>query len=692
VAIAEQDSKAYRLTMALSLLAAAVTLQGRSAESAALFEQARSANPAFRDTILIELETFAHWVAGEFTSAVATARELAAWVIGGPKRRALGLACGGLAAAETGDLREAESLLGRARQGLDGRDWAYFFLYTRYGEAVLAWHTGRAAECADTLAEVAAALIGMDAAAVSVFVLVDLAESAADAHDGPAAASAARQLQDVARAAGLAPHRGLAAAAAAWAALESGRPDVAVAQATEAVGLLSDAGWRSHLGRAHDVLGRSLAAAGRPGAVAELDRAAAIFTQCGAVWRRDRTIQALRRLGSGGRRAAAATLGPASLTRREREVARLAARGLEAHLSTVETGSYLLGRYTALTSGGSCGQRAVFVYDWDAWAVFWLTCFRTLLRARNSYPDLAARPAVMASVTAAHFSHATAAMARTFSNPRMTAVRLPVTLPTEEIVAGLNSLQPDFMLGYPSVLHALAHEAAAGRLRIAPRRVLAGAEPLLPEIRAATEQAWGVKVINIYGTSEGGGTAVGCDRGSTHISEDQLIVEPVDLAGRSVLPGERAAKLYLTNLYNPVLPLIRYEITDEVTVLPEPCPCGSAHRRIADVQGRLDDVFSYQGRRVHPHLFRTALGREADIVEYQVRQTPAGAAITVRCSAPVSLDGLRDRVVAGLAGAGLERPQVTVEIVDRFERPGGPAKLKRFVPLEAAPAPLTAGR
>ncbi len=68
---------------------------------------------------------------------------------------------------------------------------------------------------------------------------------------------------------------------------------------------------------------------------------------------------------------------------------RLSLAGLEAHLSTVETGTYLLGRYTALTSGGSSGQRGVFVYDWDAWAVFWLTCYRTLLRARNSYPDLA---------------------------------------------------------------------------------------------------------------------------------------------------------------------------------------------------------------------------------------------------------------------------------------------------------------
>ena len=67
-----------------------------------------------------------------------------------------------------------------------------------------------------------------------------------------------------------------------------------------------------------DVLGRSLAAAGHPGAVAALEQAAGIFATCSAAWRRDRSILALRRLGSGGRRAAAAALGPTSLTRRGR--------------------------------------------------------------------------------------------------------------------------------------------------------------------------------------------------------------------------------------------------------------------------------------------------------------------------------------------------------------------------------------
>ena len=64
--------------------------------------------------------------------------------------------------------------------------------------------------------------------------------------------------------------------------------------------------------------------------MAALERAAAMLEQCGSSWRRERWLDALRRLGSAGRRAAAAALGPGSLTRREREVARLAATGMSA--------------------------------------------------------------------------------------------------------------------------------------------------------------------------------------------------------------------------------------------------------------------------------------------------------------------------------------------------------------------------
>ena len=351
------------------------------------------------------------------------------------------------------------------------------------------------------------------------------------------------------------------------------------------------------------------------------------------------------------------------------------------HLSAVGTGGYLLDGYTAITSGGSTGERGVFVYDWNGWATFWLGTFRQTLRAKWSHPELAGRPVLLAWVAAAHFTHATAALSRTFASPEFVNVRFPVTLPTEQIVAGLNSAQPDFLVGYPSALHVLSFEARAGRLRIAPWRVLSCAEPLLPEIRAAAQEAWGAPVGNIWATSEGGGVGLPCDHSRSHLSDDLLIVEPVDEEGRPVAPGQRSAKIYLTNLFNRALPLIRYEITDEVTVETEPCPCGSAYRCVADVQGRLDDVFVYDGRRVHPHVLRSVLARHPGVVEYQVRQTSVGARIVVRCGAFVDVQGLGVEIRDALGGLGLPDPVVDVSVVERLERDPGPAKLRRFVAL-----------
>jgi phenylacetate-CoA ligase len=93
----------------------------------------------------------------------------------------------------------------------------------------------------------------------------------------------------------------------------------------------------------------------------------------------------------------------------------------------------------------------------------------------------------------------------------------------------------------------LVAEARAGWLTIAPRRVITMAEPLLPEIRDATQQTWDAPVANMWGTSEGGPTAFGCFRdGGMHLSDDLVIVEPVDEHGDPVPPGVRSDRVYLT--------------------------------------------------------------------------------------------------------------------------------------------------
>jgi hypothetical protein len=175
---------------------------------------------------------------------------------------------------------------------------------------------------------------------------------------------------------------------------------------------------------------------------------------------------------------------------------------------------------------------------------------------------------VMAMVAADKASHMTSAMSQTFVVPGGPSPRrLPATWPLDRIVAGLNELQPDVLTGYSSMVHQLTREAAAGRLRITPRAIATTSEPLLPETREAVAAVWQAPLFNGFGSTEGlmGGS---CSAGrGLHLSDDLFVIEPVDAHGNPVPPGGRAAKVYLTSLYNRTQPLIRYELTDEIVVL-----------------------------------------------------------------------------------------------------------------------------
>jgi len=275
-------------------------------------------------------------------------------------------------------------------------------------------------------------------------------------------------------------------------------------------------------------------------------------------------------------------------------------------------------------------------------------------------------------------------MPRTFREVA-NATTIAATLPLNEIVHRLNTLPPVILSGYPSMLAVLAREAIAGRLRIAPRMVGSSGEPLLPEMRSAMEEAWRCPILNAWGASEGV-FAGACGQGrGMHLSEDVAIFELVDKDGNPVTPGVRSAKMYITNLYNHVQPLIRYELTDEVTLIDEPCPCACAMRRIDDVEGRSDDVFVYAGgTMVHPLVFRSRLGSERNIVDYQVKQTATGADVAVRMQGAVDGRALGALLERDLKRAGLTMPKVNVEIVQSFNRQRT-GKLKRFIPIDNHP-------
>ena len=109
--------------------------------------------------------------------------------------------------------------------------------------------------------------------------------------------------------------------------------------------------------------------------------------------------------------------------------------------------------------------------------------------------------------------------------------------------------------------------------------------------------------------------------------------------------------------------------------------------RIEDIQGRLDDSFAYPGEvTVHPFIFRSVLGRERDIVEFQVRQTPLGADIHVCCQGAVDTARIAESIRGALVAVGLTGAEVSVTPVESLDRQTT-GKLRRFVPLSPSPRP-----
>jgi phenylacetate-CoA ligase len=217
----------------------------------------------------------------------------------------------------------------------------------------------------------------------------------------------------------------------------------------------------------------------------------------------------------------------------------------------------------------------------------------------------------------------------------------------------------------------------AGRLTIAPRLVQSTAEALQPEFRTAISQAFGAPIYNTFATSEGLVGSSGPDEPAITMGTDSCIVEPVDAAGRPVPPGTASAKVLVTNLYNHLQPLIRYELSDSFTRHPDDPSHG--HLRVS-VEGRADPILRYGQAEIHPLALRSVLLDTPEVLDYQVQQTARGVAVSVLLQRETSLAPLREQLRNALARAGLADPDVTLDSVAALPRHAQTGKLRRVIP------------
>jgi phenylacetate-coenzyme A ligase PaaK-like adenylate-forming protein len=349
------------------------------------------------------------------------------------------------------------------------------------------------------------------------------------------------------------------------------------------------------------------------------------------------------------------------------------------HVNHLDGDAYLDDEYRVVVTSGTGGTRGVFVYGWSEWITYALVATRWRTRSGE---DLSAPVGTFYPTNTKHVSGALHAFSRDFAGDgSLDVTHLPASLPLPEIVVGLNSARPTQLTGFPSVIYLLALEALAGRLTIEPNWVSTSGEQLTDDIKNAVRSAWGVEVYDTWGCTEGV-FAFPCKPGKPmHLPDDLAIIEPVDENNDPVPYGQPATKILLTNLYNKTQPLIRYEINDSMTITDEPCECGSGHRRITHIRGRLDTFFKYEnGTVIHPIGMQGILLGDPNVVEIQVTQTHGGMVVSLVTQGECDTEALRDKLVELLIRSGLRDPDVTLVKVESLERMWS-GKLRMYEPL-----------
>ena len=288
-----QTGQDYHQALWLSGLATSFAFQGRSTEARTAVERAKAASSSWHDIPILEYEVQALWLEGDLTLALKRTEEILEWNRDGlSRRRAVGVAFAGMAAMEIGRLDVARSYVDLALGIYEGRTYAHAHDSSLHAKGVLLAREGQPEHALELLEAAGERLYRCGFKPFAMFCLTDLADVAARTGDVERAARAAGAAASVAAGMDRDCYRGLALLAGTWAALAADLDDEAAEHARDAVKVLSRTGWRLFQGRALDGLGRALRRRDPAAAREALDEAAALFEACGAVWRRDRALEA----------------------------------------------------------------------------------------------------------------------------------------------------------------------------------------------------------------------------------------------------------------------------------------------------------------------------------------------------------------------------------------------------------------
>jgi phenylacetate-CoA ligase len=341
---------------------------------------------------------------------------------------------------------------------------------------------------------------------------------------------------------------------------------------------------------------------------------------------------------------------------------------VEEHVVSLRGNERFLGRYYVASTSGSTGRRGLFLWNLDEW-VSVLASYNRSFDWAGSRAGLTHRTK-MAVVSTTTPWHQSARVGASVQSPWVPTLRLDSGDPLESIVERLNDWQPEVLVAYASMVHLLAEEQLAGRLRISPDFVFSASEVLTNETRRRAEEAWRRKPFNVYAATEAAGIASECDRhAGMHLFEDLVITEVVDENNEPVPPGVYGEKVLITVLFSRTMPLIRYEMSDSILLAEQPyCPCGRTFALIDGIQGRAEDVLRLPAASggevaVQPIVFHRVMDT-IPAAGWQVVQEPGGLTVLLSGVREGFADGvLADALRRELSAQGVVTPELEVRRV-----------------------------
>lgn len=230
---------------------------------------------------------------------------------------------------------------------------------------------------------------------------------------------------------------------------------------------------------------------------------------------------------------------------------------------------------------------------------------------------------------------------------------LSIAASSAEQAAWLASVQPDYLVAYPSLLPELARACRAQGVQLTRlKHIRTVSECVDAATRALCREAWNVPVQDIYSAQEVGYIALQCpDSDNYHVQAESAYIEILNDAGASCAAGE-IGRVVVTPLYNFAMPLLRYEIGDYAEA-GAACTCGRGLPVITRILGRTRNMLTLpDGNTLWPRLSELRYSEILPVEQFQLVQKSASL--------------LELRLVAARRASATEEQQLRELIISRI--------------------------